>query len=136
MGDFNTHLGADDATYTFHSSTNSNGKLMIGNTSFRKKKGKLWKYISDMKRLMSQVNYILINQKWKNSTKNCEAYSSLSSIGSNHRIVSTKMKISFRVKKAWSSTTRLEHTSELIHSGTIQHQQSQQILRIKHRRYH
>ena len=94
MGDFNTHLGADDATYTFHSSTNSKGKLivdslqetnlMIGNTSFRKKKGKLWKYISDMKRLMSQVNYILINQKWKNSAKNCEAYSSLSSIGSNH----------------------------------------------------
>ena len=55
MGDLNAHLGADDGTYTFHISTNSNGKLiidylqetnlMIGNTSFRKKKVKLWTYI-------------------------------------------------------------------------------------------
>ena len=29
MGDFNAHLGTYDATYTFHSSSNSNGKLMI-----------------------------------------------------------------------------------------------------------
>ena len=108
MGDFNAHLGADHATYTFNSSTNSNGKLiidylqktnlMIGNTSFRKKKVKLWTYISDMNGLKSQVDYILIYQKWKNSIKNREAYSSFSSIGSNDRIVSTKMK-SFRVKK-------------------------------------
>ena len=77
MGDFNAHLGKDDATYTFNNSTNSNGKLMIeylqetnlmiGDTSFRKKKGKLWKYISDMNGLKSQVDYILINQNWKNS---------------------------------------------------------------------
>ena len=63
MGDFNVYLGADDATYKFHSSTNSNGKfmiyylqeinLMIGNTSFRKKKGKLWAYISDLNGLKS-----------------------------------------------------------------------------------
>ena len=49
MGDINVHLGADGATYTSHSSTNSNGKLMIeyfqetnlmiGSTSFIKKKG-------------------------------------------------------------------------------------------------
>ena len=109
MGDFNAHLGADDATYTFHSSTNSNRKLMIdylqetnlmiGNTSFRKKKGKLWRYISDMNGLKFQVDYTLINRKWKNSIKNCEAYSSFSSIGSDHQIVSARVKISFRVKK-------------------------------------
>ena len=109
MSDFNAHLGADDATYTFHSSTYSNGKLtidylhetnlMIGNTSFRKKKGKLWMHISDTKGLKSQVDYILINRKWKNSIKNCDVYSSFSSIGSDHRIVSAKAKISFRVKK-------------------------------------
>ena len=29
MGDFNAHLGADDATYTSHSSTKSDEKLMI-----------------------------------------------------------------------------------------------------------
>ena len=52
MRDFNAHLGAHDATYTFHSITNINGKfmidylqetnLMIDNTSFRKKKEKLY----------------------------------------------------------------------------------------------
>ena len=51
MGDFNAHLGADDATYTSHSSTKSDEKLMIdylqetnlmiGNTSFRKKERKI-----------------------------------------------------------------------------------------------
>ena len=75
MGDFNAHLGTEDATYTFHSSTDRNGKLdyfqgtslMIWNISFRKKKGKLWTYISNMTELKSQVHYILINRKWKDS---------------------------------------------------------------------
>ena len=52
-----------------------------------------------MSGLKSQVDYILINREWKNSVKSCEAYSNFSSIGSDHRIVSTKVKISFRVKK-------------------------------------
>ena len=109
MGDFNAHLGADDAIYTFHSSTNSNGKLMIdylqetnlmiSTSALEKKKGKLWTYISDMNGSKSQVDYILINRKWKNSIKNYEAYSSFSSIGSDHRKVSANVKISFRVKK-------------------------------------
>ena len=94
MGDFNAHLGADDAAYTFHSSTNSNKKLMIdylretngmiGNTSFRKKKEKLWTHISDMNGLKPQVDYILINRKWKNSIKSCEAYIRFSGIRSDH----------------------------------------------------
>ena len=72
MGDFSAHPEADNATYTFHSITDSKGKLMIdflqetnlmiGNNSFTKKKGKLWTYISDMNGLKSQVDYILINQ--------------------------------------------------------------------------
>ena len=94
MGDFNAHLGPDDAAYTFHSSTNSNRKLMIdylqetnrmiGNTSFRKKKEKLWTYISDMIGLKPQVDYILINREWKNSIKSCEAYIRFSGIRSDH----------------------------------------------------
>ena len=109
MGDFNAHMGTDDAIYTFHSSTNCNEKLMIDylqetnlmidKNSFRKKKGKLWTYISAMNGLTSQVDYILINQKWKNRIKNCEAYSSFSSIASDHQIVSARVKISFIVKK-------------------------------------
>ena len=147
MGDFNAHLGADDATYTSHSSTKSDEKLMIdylqetnlmiGNTSFRKKERKIMDVYFRHERLKSQVDYTLINWKWKNSIKNCKAYSSFSSIGSDHQIVSIQVKISFRLKKeTWPTTTRLERTSGPGHCWTIQHLHPQQILCITHRRYH
>ena len=44
----------------------------------------------------SQIDYILINRKWKNSVKNVEVYSSFTSIGSDHRIVTAKIKLSLR----------------------------------------
>ena len=57
-GDCNAHLGSEDALYSFHKETNKNGELlidfalennlMITNTRFYKKQGKLWTYISDM----------------------------------------------------------------------------------------
>lgn len=47
---------------------------MVGNTSYRKKSNKLWTFISDMSGVKTQIDYILINRKWKNSMKNCEAY--------------------------------------------------------------
>ena len=52
IGDCNAHIGKDDAKYTFHDITNANGKLLIDlaeetnmiitNTTFQKKPGKLW----------------------------------------------------------------------------------------------
>ena len=72
-GDFNAHLGAEDAPHTFHEETNTNGSLLlehaeecalrITNTTFEKKKGKLWTYLSDMNCKKSQVDYILVNKK-------------------------------------------------------------------------
>ena len=59
----------------------------------------MWTYISDMNGTKSQIDYILINRKWKNSLKNVESYSSFSSIGSDHRIVSAKLKLSLRTSK-------------------------------------
>jgi len=67
---------------------------------FQKRKGKLWTYISDMTGKKSQVDYILVNRKWKNSVKNSEAYSSFSSLGSDHRIVAAKVKLSLRTSKS------------------------------------
>ena len=110
IGDFNAHLSQDDYSYSYHKHSNTNGQLMhelveqhqliVGNTSFCKKAGKLWTYISDMSGVKSQIDFILVNKKWKNSLKNCEAYSSFSSIGSDHRILSGEIKLSFRTKKA------------------------------------
>ena len=36
----------------------------------------------------------MINSKWKNSLKNCQAYSSFASVGSDHRILSAKLRLS------------------------------------------
>ena len=109
-GDFNAHLSKDDVAHSYHEKTNTNGEFLIDhinecnlrvtNTMFEKKKGKLWTYISDMNGSMSQIDYILINKKWKNSVHNAEAYSSLSSIGSDHRLVTAKLKLSLRMKRA------------------------------------
>ena len=81
----------------------SNGKLLldlaeendliITNTTFQKRSGKLWTYLSDMNGSKSQIDYILINRKWKNSVKNVEAYSTFSSIGSDHRIVTAELNV-------------------------------------------
>ena len=57
-GVFNAHFVTEDALHTFHEATNTNGSLMlehadecalrITNTTFKKKKSKLWTFLSDM----------------------------------------------------------------------------------------
>ncbi len=42
------------------------------------------------------VDYILANKKWQNSFLNAEAYSSFSNIGSDHGIVTGKIRLSLR----------------------------------------
>ena len=48
----------------------------------------------------TQVDYILVNRKWKNSVKNCEAYNTFSSTGSDHRVLTAKIKLSLRAPRA------------------------------------
>ena len=110
VGDFNAHLGKNEAKYTYHNNTNSNGQflldlacecnLLITNTTFQKRSGKLWTYFSDMTTTKTQIDYILINKKWKNSLKNVEAYNTFSSIDSDHRILSARLRLSLRTSKA------------------------------------
>ena len=112
LGDFNAHLGTDDVKYSYHKKTNKNGQLLIDltlesnlvitNTTLQKRPGKLWTYLSDMTGSKTQIDYILINKKWKNSLKNVEAYSSFSSLGSDHRIVTARLKLSLRTSKTLS----------------------------------
>ena len=126
MGDFNAHLGNNDVQHTYHTTTNKNGclmndyiqeaNLMVGNTSYRKKSNKLWTFISDMSGVKTQVDYILINRKWKNSMKNCEAYNSFGSLGSDHRIVTAKIKVSFRLPRA---PTQIRYDWTALHNSEI-----------------
>ena len=86
-----------------HTATNRNGKLLhelavekhliIGNTSFQKGLGKLWTHISHGG-YKSQIDNIIIRENWRNSLLNAESYNSFSSIGSDHRIMSVRIRLS------------------------------------------
>ena len=99
----------DEVRYTYHTHTNKNGQhlldltsdsnLVITNTMFQKRPGKLWTYLSDMSRTKTQIDYIPINKKCKNSVKNIEAFCTFSGLGSDHRIVTARLKLSLRSSK-------------------------------------
>ena len=107
-GDLNAKLGPDEAKFSFNSKTNRNGEMLIdfleefnlfiSNTSFMKPKGQLWtfEYPSGDR---AQLDYLIFRKKWRNSVKDSRAFSSFSSVGSDHRIVSSVVKLSLRSSK-------------------------------------
>ena len=73
IGECNALIRTDDALFTYFEQTNSNGQVLldialeinmvIANTQFQKRKGKLWTFIADKSGLELRIDYILINQK-------------------------------------------------------------------------
>jgi len=118
LGDFNAHVGKDDGSIVFHQDTNRNGKLftelstekslIIANTIFQKRESKLWTYIS-LSGDKSQLDYILIRKKWRNSIHNVEPYSTFASVGSDLRVVLARVKLSLRSsEKSPAKQTKLD----------------------------
>jgi L-rhamnose isomerase len=114
-GDMNARLGKesdDDPYWYFHSCTNKNGELLrdtalecdtdIINIDFTKKTNKMWTHLSDGTLNKGQIDYILIRRKWRDSLKNTWAFQSL---GSDHRVVVSKVKVSFRKSRKPSKRT-------------------------------
>ncbi|XP_060753986.1 craniofacial development protein 2-like [Neoarius graeffei] len=109
LGDFNARLGPEDARYPFHQSTNRNSEylaellmennLIASNTSFKKHPGKLWTFEDRATQAKRQLDYILTRKKWRNSVLNCEAYNGFASIGSDHRLVSIRLRLSLWASK-------------------------------------
>ena len=77
-GDMNGKIGASDAKGSvYNKNTNENGQLLLNymlecnlkplNTSFKKREGKLWTRTSPSG-AKCQIDYILINNKWKKQT--------------------------------------------------------------------
>ena len=123
-GDLNAHLGKDSGyTYAYHQTTNRNGQMLKDylqennmlclNTHFQKRHGQLWTHNSpnDFK---SQIDFIIINKKWKNSVKNCRAYNSFNSIASDHRIITADIKLSLRANKDFPKNKCFAKSLELI----------------------
>ena len=112
LGDFNANLDKNLAKYSYNKTSNANGKLVnnfiqesnlfVANAYFQKKPVKFWTYISDMSSRKTLVDHIMVNKKWKNSVHICESYNTFSSLGSDHRVVTMKMKLSFRQSKTVS----------------------------------
>ena len=109
LGDFNARLGSDDAPYTFHDEANRNGKLLsevlvehqllAANTVFQKRQGKRWTFEDRASGLRRQLDYILVRKKWRNSVLNCEPYNTFGSVGSDHRVIGAKIRLSLRVSR-------------------------------------
>ena len=101
--------------YSLHNTSNRNGqhqtefmmenRLTCLNTNYQKREGKLWTY-TYTNNSKAQIDYVLINKKWKNNTMNCEAYSSFEGVSSDHRIVSAKIRLSLRKNATRTATTK------------------------------
>ena len=80
-------------------------RLTYLNTNYQKREGKLWTY-TYANNSKAQIDYVLINKKWKNSAMNCEEYSSFEGVSSDHRIVTAKIRLSLRKIAKRTATTK------------------------------
>ena len=108
-GDFKAHLGQQDGfKYSYHAQTNRNGVMLKDylhennpiclNTKSQKRPGQRWTHSSSNGSKV-QLDYVIINRKWKNSAKNCRSFNSFISVESDHHIVSAKVRLSLPANK-------------------------------------
>ena len=67
-------------------------------TSFNKKEGKLWTF-KNPNGNKAQLDYMLVNRKWRNSVTNCESYNTYKTMDSDHQPCSSKLRLSLRENK-------------------------------------
>ncbi|KAJ8416741.1 hypothetical protein AAFF_G00326190 [Aldrovandia affinis] len=61
--------------------------------------GKRWTFQDRATGMLRQLDYILVRRKWRNSVRNTETYSTFNSVGSDHRVVSMRLRLRLRVPK-------------------------------------
>ena len=88
------------------------------NTIFQKCQNQIWTHTAP-NGMKAQLDYILVNQKWRNSAKNCRAYNSFVSILSDHRIVTAQISLTLRANKKKSTFTSSYEWSVLKHNNNI-----------------
>ena len=129
---FNAHLGIlNNSKFSYHTNANRNGNMLHNfinennliclNTHFQKKVGQLWTHKAPNKiyKSIAQLDYVLINKKWKNSVKNCRAYNSFISVASDHRIVTANIQLALRANKNKSSRIKPYDWSNLNNKADI-----------------
>ena len=114
-GDMNAQIGKNvNNKFSLHNSSNRNGKhltdftqenrLTCLNTKFQKRKGKLWTYLL-ANNAKAQVDYIFINKKRNDSVLKCKVYFSFAGVSSDHRIITTKIRLNLRMNTTRTTTT-------------------------------
>ena len=98
-GDMNAQVGSISGKYHYHRTNNRKGELLCELqhsinlinlcTKFQKRPGKKWTFMY-ANGTKAQLDYILINKKWKNSAIDCAAYNTFHSVSSDHKIVTIK----------------------------------------------
>ena len=115
-GDMNAQIGKNgNNKYSLHNTSNRNGqhltdfmienRLACFNTNYQNREGKLWTY-TYANNTKAQIDYVLINKKWKNSAMNYEAYSSFEGVSTDHRIVKAKIRLSLRKNAKRTAITK------------------------------
>ena len=142
LGDANARIGPEHVPHPFHKETNRGGRylaelleefsLIAANTQFSKRPGKLWTFRDRATGSLRQLDYILVRKKWRNSVHNAEAYNTLNTVKSDHRVVCARVKLSLRVsktpKKVKYNWTQLAHDPELQQQYTITVRNRYQVL--------
>ena len=114
-GDMNAQIGKNGNKYRLHNASNRNRQHLTDfmienrftclNTNNQKREVKLWTYTYGNNN-KAQIDYVLINKKWKNSAMNCAAYSSFEGVSFDHRIVTEKIRLSLRKNATRTATTK------------------------------
>ena len=127
-GDINAQIRKNgNHKYSLHNSSNRIGRhltdftiqnrLTCLDTNFQKREGKLWTY-TYANNTKAQIDYVFINEKWKNSAVNCKAYSPFVGVSSDHLIVTAKIRLSLR-KNATRTTTIIHYDWALLNNIDI-----------------
>ena len=102
---------------SLHINTNRNGEFLLNlitkcalvnlGTNYCKPKGKLWTftYPGGAK---AQIDHILINRKWKNCAIDCRFNNTYSSLASDHRPCTAKIRLSLQAYKS-SKKKQIKH---------------------------
>ena len=116
VGDFNARVGLDSHSihpevigrHCFYDTTNNNGERLVdlceefqlrpAQMRFPHPRHRLWTWMHPSGST-HQLDHILINNKLKNSLRNCRAYNSVE-LDSDHRIVSIRLVCSLRTSRA------------------------------------
>ena len=85
-------------------------KMVISNTWFQNRKSRLYTWRSPGDRTRNQIDYICVNERWRNSILDCKTYPG-ADIGSDHNPVVAKVRVILKKTKATELRSRRDYQS-------------------------